>query len=1651
CFYTVQGTEFDPVNFSDNCGVLSVLNDFNDSSTLEGAEITHNTTITWTVTDTTGNIQTCSFTVTVEDNQAPDIPEIQDISGECPIVVIPPTTIDNCGEEITGTTGISDLTFYESETIFWIFTDSSGNTSDPVEQKITVVDTSPPVPDVASLPKKTIHGCQITDISELDIPTATDACEGEIQGTLGPNFEFPFEFIGTEFIEWEYIDSNGHKTVQSQEIEVVPVNINGGTITGTFESTEYENQINLAACGERIIVELNLNGEVGEIIRWEKFAENDGEWRTISNITNNETVIFEVGELESTLYRVLTQQGSCTKYSNTFKIRALPAGDAPTVENLDNKTYYCYGENVNLLATSNYVVTQETIADQKGEFETGQLNTQDEDGWLVDGKVREFSCGGNNAKTRNWSCTGTHPNGHDYGDITYYTGSKIAVAQGNYFETEIKKVKGVDTEVPVYKDSIPSTLETPILDLSDSRTAYLNFDQAFNFVNDDIAVIEISIDGGDTYSILRTIHAQGSGPLNWYNAGTAESYTGSTSTYFNFDTDNTSISLQDYIGYSQVRVRWSFTGTSDESIWALDNIFVNKEVLVNTDLEWTVGIGDPDEDPIEVGRTSIELNFVPESPGYHQYGGTSLINDCRTYSEEGTGLIDIFVTYAYAGEDIILTEEGCGLNTVQLNAYDNTLSANQNYNKDAYPDKPENCLTCDNPGSGEIGVWSWERTSGTCEEVEEKFSDVNDPDATFTGNAGTYILTWTVGGHRADACSSSITVEIIDCDQVDFDGTNDYIDFGADNFNLSGTNNKKAFSIEVWVKPETINGTQTIFSKRDLNSTPTSGYDLRVDNGVVSFNWGNNASIKSTPYKISADRWHHLAVTHTFEGEYKLYIDGVFITRTGGGAPKSNSAKALLGAMDNSETRIPENYFNGWMEEFRVWDVALNQADIRLMMNQRIRKDNGKIIGEVLPLNISTLDWSSLIGYYRFENISCGNVLPYNDGTTNKGPNGWLKNITSPQQKSAPLPYISEADGNWRVRSTWDANIGTAGANWWDVPNGEGVNGEYINWNIVETKHDIIHNIDPSYPSNVNLLALISSSKTLKMDGDYNNETGLGLTVSKYLELNGVIDLNGNSQLVQPEGSILVESSSGYIDIDQQGTANSFNYNYWTSPVSLTGKANNYGFIIEDVLWSGTNNITGPINFNFQYHWADGNYTGDKRISTYWLYIFNEAESSTDLSSVEDEYFKWIQISESTLLSPGFGFSMKGTSGAVPISTIQNYTFRGKPNNGNIYVSAGVDQNLLTGNPYPSALNAEEFINDNAINEKNFNGALYFWDHFGRVNSHYLEHYIGGYAVYTKAGAVSPATSSDYRINNETTEKGTKKPGKYIPVGQGFFVSTNGASISSPTQLKFKNSQRAFVPESSNDSQFHQQEPGKGHREKSEYTQDNRFKIRLKLESPKGYHRQILVTADGNTTSGFDIGYDAPLIENNVEDMYWIIEEKAFVIQGVPDFNLDRVLPIGIKIAEAGTYTIKVDELENLDKNFTVFLKDKETEKYHDLTRSDFTVTTDETGRFNEKYEVVFTHPDMIKPKPELESDGSPIGAGYYKDSDELFIQNPELMKIDRVELYSVSGQKVMTFNDVATDVRTTLKIRQKLSSAVYIVKVYSDKRTYSRKVIITK
>ncbi len=87
-------------------------------------------TVQWTFTDAYGNSSSQMQTVIVKDTLPPATPVLAAINGQCgsPVVLVPPTTTDNCSGVVTGTTS-SPLTFTTpgTFTVTWKFTDAAGN------------------------------------------------------------------------------------------------------------------------------------------------------------------------------------------------------------------------------------------------------------------------------------------------------------------------------------------------------------------------------------------------------------------------------------------------------------------------------------------------------------------------------------------------------------------------------------------------------------------------------------------------------------------------------------------------------------------------------------------------------------------------------------------------------------------------------------------------------------------------------------------------------------------------------------------------------------------------------------------------------------------------------------------------------------------------------------------------------------------------------------------------------------------------------------------------------------------------------------------------------------------------------------------------------------------------------------------------------------------------------------------------------------------------------------------------------------------------------------------------------------------------------------------------------------------------------------
>lgn len=199
------------------------------------------TIVTYEVVDGNGaNPQSCSFTVTVVDSEAPiaDIATLADVTAQCEVTSLTaPTATDNCSATVTVTNNATlPISTPGTTVITWSYDDGNGNISTQ-NQNIVIADVTAPVADMASLADET-GTCDVTPTA----PTATDNCSGALTGVA--NVTFPISTVGTTIVTWTYDDGNGNTSTQDQNIVVTGVETgvtqSGSTLTADATGVTYQ-------------------------------------------------------------------------------------------------------------------------------------------------------------------------------------------------------------------------------------------------------------------------------------------------------------------------------------------------------------------------------------------------------------------------------------------------------------------------------------------------------------------------------------------------------------------------------------------------------------------------------------------------------------------------------------------------------------------------------------------------------------------------------------------------------------------------------------------------------------------------------------------------------------------------------------------------------------------------------------------------------------------------------------------------------------------------------------------------------------------------------------------------------------------------------------------------------------------------------------------------------------------------------------------------------------------------------------------------------------------------------------------------------------------------------------------------------------------
>ena len=172
---------------------------------------------------------------------------------------------------------------------------------------------------------------------------------------------------------------------------------------------------------------------------------------------------------------------------------------------------------------------------------------------------------------------------------------------------------------------------------------------------------------------------------------------------------------------------------------------------------------------------------------------------------------------------------------------------------------------------------------------------------------------------------------------LSFDGIDDHV-------TISDSFDPTAYTLEAWVKPDD-NTTMNLFV-RTSNNNPTSSWShqLRITSGGkfehYLFDGSERSVIGST--SITPGTWYHVVGTAENNGVMRLYVNG----DEEGTAQSINSLwEGGNGYIVGSNSGHGMGYFDGLVDEVRVWNIVRNISDIRVTMNQGLAGDEENLIG----------------------------------------------------------------------------------------------------------------------------------------------------------------------------------------------------------------------------------------------------------------------------------------------------------------------------------------------------------------------------------------------------------------------------------------------------------------------------------------------------------------------------------------------------------------------------------------------------------------------------------------------------------------------------------------------------------------------------------
>jgi len=377
-----------------------------------------------------------------------------------------------------------------------------------------------------------------------------------------------------------------------------------------------------------------------------------------------------------------------------------------------------------------------------------------------------------------------------------------------------------------------------------------------------------------------------------------------------------------------------------------------------------------------------------------------------------------------------------------------------------------------------------------------------------------------------------------------------------------------------------------------------------------------------------------------------------------------------------------------------------------------------------------------------------------------------------------------------------------------------------------------------------------------------------------------------------------------------------------------------------------------------------------------------------------------------TLVTSDFGIT--ATS---PYSTaFDGLEYSSRPLEGDRGYGAG-GWNLL-GNPYPSAMSVEAFIDANYDSDWNF--------------SSFDPNYV---ALFLYNGSTYQYVTKDDTGWDTEMPNGTLLNSAYIQAGQGFFV----LAMNDGALFNFSRSMQAH---------------GTGSVLLKSKKQGDRWPgLSLKVSNGE-VDRSTVVVFNQDMTTGLDPMYDVGMMSSGKEiELYTtLVKDNGvnFARQALsPNGIVKEVIPVGLDYSKGGKVTFSAD-IEAL-RSYRYWLEDRVTGSMTDLGSGSYSVTlpsgTYGTGRFY----LYVTAGRAVRPRPGVQD--NLLDVRIWATGERQVVIQGMVSEGSHCEVFGTQGHKLLEVKLQGGDYNMVSMPGSR--KGVYLVKVIDQTRTFTQRVVI--